>query len=199
MRFDGEALTIFLSTFAMSLPVVVGCKVACLYASGLYSRSWSTFGFEDLSTVLRGVGLGSMLSVLAAASLYKFERFSRSVFVIDAVLLVSAIVVTRLSFRILTRMASRSSGTRQRVLIYGAGARGQMLARELLANHTWERDPVGFVDDDDAKRRLRILGVRVHGPLVLPRSHAARAHGRRGAHQLSPDRQRARSRDPPPV
>ena len=125
VRFDGEALTAFLSTFAMSLPVVVGCKVACLYASGLYSRSWNTFRFEYLSTVLRGVGLGSMLSVLAATSLYKFEGFSRSVFLIDAVLLVSAIVVTRLSLRLLYRMTSRSGTTRQRALIYGTRARGQ--------------------------------------------------------------------------
>ena len=53
---------------------------------------WSTFGLHDLSTVLRGVGSGLVLSVLAVTYLYKFERFSRSVFLIDAVLLTAAIV-----------------------------------------------------------------------------------------------------------
>ncbi len=176
VRFEGEALPVFMSTFALSLPAVLGCKLAALYTSGLYSRSWATFGFHDLSTVLRGVALGSMMSVLAATWLYKFERFSRSVFLIDAVLLTSAIIVTRLSFRILARMAARSGGGRRRVMIYGAGARGQMLVRELLANDAWSLDPVGFLDDNDGMRAKRILGVRVHGSFTsLDKALAAHA------------------------
>jgi UDP-GlcNAc:undecaprenyl-phosphate GlcNAc-1-phosphate transferase len=164
LRFGGDAdLPVFLGTFAMSLPIVVGCKLAALYASGLYSRMWSTFGFHDLSTVLRGVGAGSMLSVLAAAWLYKFEGFSRSVFIIDAVLLTAAIIGTRLSFRWIARIAARGNSRRRRVLIYGAGARGQLLVREMLANPAWQLHPVAFIDDDAMKRSQRILGVPVRG------------------------------------
>jgi len=164
LRFDGDPdLPVFLATFAMSLPIVLGCKLAALYVSGLYSRVWSTFGFHDLSTVLRGVGGGSMLSVLAAAWLYKFVGFSRSVFIIDAVLLTIAIIGTRLSFRLIARIAARGSSRRRRVLIYGAGARGQLLVREMLANPAWRLDPVAFIDDDATKRARRILGVPVRG------------------------------------
>ena len=142
LRFDGDAdLTVFLGTFAMSLPVVLGCKLAALYASGLYSRPWSTFGLHDLATVLRGVGAGSVMSVLAAVWLYKFVGFSRSVFIIDAVLLTIAIVGTRLSFRLIERVAARGSSRRRRVLIYGAGARGQLLVREMLAESCVEARP----------------------------------------------------------
>ena len=80
IRFDGDALATFLPGFAASLPAILGCQLAALYLSGLYSRMWSTFGLHDLSTVLRGVGGGLLLSVLAVTYLYKFERFSRGVF-----------------------------------------------------------------------------------------------------------------------
>ena len=64
LRFEGEDLDNFLPYFTASLPVVLGCKLAALYASGLYQRSWDTFGLRDLTAVVRGVGLGSLLSVL---------------------------------------------------------------------------------------------------------------------------------------
>jgi UDP-GlcNAc:undecaprenyl-phosphate GlcNAc-1-phosphate transferase len=165
IRFDGEALVNFLPSYSASLPAILGCQLAALYLSGLYSRMWSTFGLHDLSTVVRGVTGGLVLSVLSITYVYKFERFSRSVFLIDAVLLMLAILGTRSSFRILGRVAARSNPQKRRVAIYGAGARGQMLAREMLANAAWSRNPVAFVDDARQKRSQRIVGVPVSGCL----------------------------------
>jgi UDP-GlcNAc:undecaprenyl-phosphate GlcNAc-1-phosphate transferase len=165
IRFEGEALATFLPGFSMSLPAILGCQLAALYVSGLYSRMWTTFGLHDVSTVLRGVATGCVLSVLAVTYLYKFERFSRGVFLIDAVLLTAAILATRSSFRIIGRIAARSSPQKKRVAIYGAGARGQLLVREMLANSSWERNPVAFIDDNPAKRAQRILGVAVRGSI----------------------------------
>jgi UDP-GlcNAc:undecaprenyl-phosphate GlcNAc-1-phosphate transferase len=165
IRFDGEELTNFLPSFSASLPAILGCQLAGLYLSGLYSRLWSTFGLHDLSTVIRGVGSGLVLSVLTITYVYKFERFSRSVFIIDAVLLAVAILATRSSFRIMERVAARNSPRKRRIAIYGAGVRGQMLAREMQANPSWERNPVAFVDDDRLKRSQRIVGIPVHGSL----------------------------------
>jgi FlaA1/EpsC-like NDP-sugar epimerase len=126
---------------------------------------WSTFGLHDLSTVIRGVAMGLVLSVLSVTYFYKFERFSRSVFLIDAVLLTVAIVATRSSFRVLGGIAARNSPQKRRVAIYGAGVRGQLLAREMLASDAWERNPVAFVDDDGVMRARRMMGVPVCGTL----------------------------------
>jgi UDP-GlcNAc:undecaprenyl-phosphate GlcNAc-1-phosphate transferase len=164
IRFEGDPdLPVFLRSFAQSLGVVVGCKLAALYVSGLYSRMWSTFGLHDLSTVVRGVAGGSILSVLAITYLYKFAAYSRSVFLIDAVLLTAAIIATRISFRMLNRVAARSSPLKHRVAIYGAGSSGQLLVREMLANDNWRARPIAFVDDDPATHGRRILGVPVRG------------------------------------
>ncbi|PYR51675.1 MAG: hypothetical protein DMF89_05220 [Acidobacteria bacterium] len=162
LRFEGESLSIFGPSFGVSLPVVLGCKLVALYASGLYSRMWSTFGLRDLATAVRGVVGGSVLSVLAVAYAYRFERFSRGVFVIDGALLLLAIVATRTSFRWMAQAFATRNVASRRVLIYGAGANGRMIAREMLENPAMGMTPVAFVDDDPAKVGRHLHGVRVY-------------------------------------
>jgi UDP-GlcNAc:undecaprenyl-phosphate GlcNAc-1-phosphate transferase len=165
LRFEGQDLAIFLPSFTLSLPVVLGVKLLSLYISGLYQRSWETFGLRDLAAVGRGVGLGSVMSVLAVAYLYRFEGFSRGVFILDALLLALAVVATRASFRMMSLVAATRSKRSRRVLVYGAGAFGQMLVREMRANTGWNMNPVGFIDDDPTKAHRWITGVPVRGTL----------------------------------
>jgi UDP-GlcNAc:undecaprenyl-phosphate GlcNAc-1-phosphate transferase len=165
LRFEGEGLDRFLPYFTVSLPVVLGCKLAALYGSGLYQRSWETFGLRDLAAVVRGVGMGSLLSVLTAAYLYRFEGFSRVVFLLDALLLGVAIVATRASFRAMSLVAAVRNKRSRRVLVYGAGQFGQTLVREMRANARWNMNPVAFIDDDPTKLRRWIMGVQVRGTL----------------------------------
>jgi UDP-GlcNAc:undecaprenyl-phosphate GlcNAc-1-phosphate transferase len=165
LRFEGESLDHFLPYFTASLPVVLGCKLASLYGSGLYQRSWETFGLRDVSVVLRGVLMGSLLSVLAAAYFYRLEGFSRVVFMLDALLLTVAIIGTRASFRSMSLIAASRSKRSRRVLVYGAGAYGQMIVREMRANPQWHMNPVAFIDDDPMKAHRWILGVPVRGAL----------------------------------
>lgn len=164
IRFE-EQMGTFIWSFTASLPVLVACQIGALYASGLYARAWSTFGFHDFWPVARGVGFGSMLAVLVITGTYKntpdYILFSRGVWVLEPILLVGAIVLTRLSFRILGRVAAHAGPEKRRVLIYGAGANGQLLVREMLANPSWLRNPVAFIDDDESKH-----GWHLHGVLV---------------------------------
>ena len=165
LRFEGETLDHFLPYFTASLPVVLGCKLASLYGSGLYQRSWETFSLRDMAVVLRGVLAGSVLSVLAAAYFYRFEGFSRVVFIMDALLLTTAIVATRASFRSMSMVAASRSKRSRRVLVYGAGAFGQLIVREMRANPHWSMNPVAFIDDDPTKARRWIMGVPVRGTI----------------------------------
>jgi len=165
LRFEGEALDKFLPYFTASLPVVLGCKLAALYGSGLYQRSWSTFGLRDVAAVLRGIGFGSLLSVLMVVYLYRLVGFSRTVFVLDALLLAAAIVATRASFKTMNLVAVTRHKRNRRVLVYGAGAFGQTLVREMRANPMWRMNPIVFIDDDPAKTHRWIMGVPVRGSL----------------------------------
>jgi UDP-GlcNAc:undecaprenyl-phosphate GlcNAc-1-phosphate transferase len=165
LRFEGEGLDNFLPYFTASLPVVLGCKLAALYASGLYQRAWDTFGLRDVAAALRGVGLGSLFSVLTVAYFYRLVGFSRAVFVLDALLLAIAVMGTRASFRAMNLVASTRNKRSRRVLVYGAGAFGQTLVREMRANRKWNMNPIAFIDDDPMKARRWIVGVPVRGNL----------------------------------
>jgi UDP-GlcNAc:undecaprenyl-phosphate GlcNAc-1-phosphate transferase len=163
IRFEGEAFSTFATYFAASLPIILGCKLTALYVSGLYYRSWETFSLVDLFSVVRGVLGGSLLSVMAVAYLYRFEGFSRAVFVIDAMLLLAAVALSRASFRLIGDTANVRRTQSRRVAVYGAGAGGHLLVREMRVNRMWNLQPVAFLDDDLLKRNLLILGVPVRG------------------------------------
>jgi UDP-GlcNAc:undecaprenyl-phosphate/decaprenyl-phosphate GlcNAc-1-phosphate transferase len=165
LRFEGASLDPFLQYFLSTLPIVLGCKLAALLGSGLYQRSWETFGLRDLTTVVRGVGIGSLLTVAASYYLYRGEGSSRVVFVLDALLLGAAIIATRVSFQAMNLVASSRNKKSRRVLVYGAGGYGRLLVREMRANSAWRMNPIGFIDDDPLKAHRWIVGVPVHGAL----------------------------------
>ena len=167
LRFEGEAFYKFLPYFMASLPIVLGCKLAALYASGLYQRSWDTFGLRDLTVVGRGVAVGSLLSVAAAFYFYREMGASRVVFVLDAIVLAIAISATRVSFRAMNLAAATRNKRSRRVIVYGAGNFGRMLVREMRANTAWNMNPVAFIDDDAAKVHRWIVGVPVRGSIDL--------------------------------
>jgi UDP-GlcNAc:undecaprenyl-phosphate GlcNAc-1-phosphate transferase len=160
---SGERLDRFLPFFTSSLPVVMACKLGALYGSGLYQRSWGTFGLRDVAAVGRAVGMGSLLAVLLEAYVFGLVGFSRGVFLIDALLLAVAIIASRVSFRAMNMIASTRNKRSSRVLVYGAGAYGQLLVREMRANAQWNLNPVAFIDDDPMKAHKWIVGVPVRG------------------------------------
>ena len=109
--------------------------------------------------------MGSLLSVLTAAYLYRLEGFSRAVFALDALLLSVAIVATRGSFQIMSLVAASKNKRSRRVLVYGAGSFSQTLVREMRANSKWGMNPIVFLDDDPMKLHRWIEGVPVRGTL----------------------------------
>jgi UDP-GlcNAc:undecaprenyl-phosphate/decaprenyl-phosphate GlcNAc-1-phosphate transferase len=163
VRFEGQQLEVFLPSFTASLPAVLGCKLLALHLSGAYSRLWGTFSMRDLFALLRGVVLGSAGSVLLAAYVYRFERFSRGVFLIDAALLTLVLLAVRVSFRAMGEAVTIRNPRANRTLIYGAGSAGQLLVREMRANAEWDLHPVAFLDDDAAKHKRMLMGIPIRG------------------------------------
>jgi FlaA1/EpsC-like NDP-sugar epimerase len=103
--------------------------------------------------------------VAAAFYLYREVPTSRAVFVFDAILLATAIVATRVSFRMMNLAAATRNKRSRRVLVYGAGNFGRLLVREMRANTAWNMNPVAFIDDDAAKVHRWIVGVPVRGSI----------------------------------
>jgi UDP-GlcNAc:undecaprenyl-phosphate GlcNAc-1-phosphate transferase len=165
IRFDQAEFTFFFPTFLASLPVVIACKIVSLRLAGVYGGFWKCFGRSEVVPVLKGVGLGSVMAVLLVAFLYRFERMSRSVFLIDGLVFGVLLVGSRMWFPLLPAAGNGSRRVSHKAVAYGAGDAGEMLARELFSNPSHTYQLVAFVDDDAFKHGRRIHGVSVVGGL----------------------------------
>ena len=149
--------------FRNTLPLLIVLKLFAFLAAGVYRGIWRYTSVSDLITFAKGVIAGSMLSILATLLLYRFENFSRTVFIVDGFILLFAIVGSRLAFRVFREMLPIPFSTDgQRVLIYGAGDGGEMVLRELRNNSELMYQPVAFVDDDPLKKGKMINGLPVY-------------------------------------
>ena len=147
--------------FLRTLPLLIVLKLFALLAAGVYRGLWRYTSITDLITFTKGVAAGSVLSVIAVLLLYRFENFSRAVFILDGLILLSAVVGSRLAFRLFREILPVSQEGR-RVLIYGAGDGGEMVLRELRNNPRWNYMPIGFIDDDPLKKDKVINGLKVY-------------------------------------
>jgi UDP-GlcNAc:undecaprenyl-phosphate GlcNAc-1-phosphate transferase len=150
------------SLFVSTLPLLIVLKLAAFLLVGVYRGIWRYTSIGDFITFAKGVILGSGLCVLAILLLYRFQNFSRAVFVVDSLILLLTLVGSRMAFRLIRQvlpMPGSSDG--KRVLIYGAGDGGEMVYRELRNNPEWQYIPVGFLDDDPLKQDKVIHGLRV--------------------------------------
>ncbi|MBU0595325.1 polysaccharide biosynthesis protein [Candidatus Bipolaricaulota bacterium] len=174
LRFDGAipAPSVGLLYWALGLAMVI--KVTVFFPFRLYQFSWRHVGIRELVNVAVACLVGS--AILAAAILLLrgvlgFERFPRSVLIIDAAICFILIGSLRLSGR-LARIGSGRKGQRagQLVLIIGAGEAGAQLVRAIQEEDPPMYLPVGFVDDDPRKAGQLVYGVRVLGARAdLPR------------------------------
>ena len=148
--------------FRNTLPMLIVLKLFAFLVSGIYRGIWRYTSVPDLITFVKGVIAGSMLSILAVLLIYRFQNFSRAVFILDGFILLFAVVSSRLAFRVLREILPvQFSLEGRRVLIYGAGDGGEMVLRELRNNSDWKYQPVGFIDDDPLKKGKIINGLQV--------------------------------------
>jgi UDP-GlcNAc:undecaprenyl-phosphate/decaprenyl-phosphate GlcNAc-1-phosphate transferase len=167
LRFDGAIVPAYYHLFVKSLPLVIVIQLGAFLALGLYDGLWRYTSIDDLSRQLRAVLGAWIASTLAIVFVFRLENVSRSVLVMDGIILTIGISGTRISFRLLRSWAARfqSPAAGKRVLIYGAGDGGELLLRELIQNRELGLTAIGFVDDDPQKEGRVIHGVRVLGPL----------------------------------
>jgi len=164
-RFSPLQFAEFLRPFATSFPLVIACQIAGLALAGKYRHVSRSIGAPDLLVIGKGIGIGVAGSVLLMLGIYRFERFSRLVFAIDAGVLMFLRVAARLAATSVDEHLRNRRGRGRPVLVYGAGVGGALLVRMLLEDSSLGLFPVGFLDDDPAKRRLRLEGVPVLGAL----------------------------------
>ena len=150
--------------FIKTLPILIVVKLFSFLAVGVYRGIWRYTSLNDLVTFSKGVVISSVVCVLTILLLYRFQGYSRTVFVVDALLLLVALGSSRMAFRLFRKiLPNPTNGDQRNVLIYGAGDGGEMILRELVNNPEWNYNPIGFVDDDPMKTNKLIHGLKVFG------------------------------------
>ena len=162
LRFEGTLPGEYEARILQSLPVLLAVKVSCFAGFGLYRGVWRYLGLEDLIAVVKAVTWGSILSSLALLYVWRFEGYSRAVFIIDWMLTLLAVSGARMAERLLDAWIARAAAQGTPVLLVGAGDTGERVLRSLRYDAR-QRRPVAFLDDDLGKQGTRIHGVEVLG------------------------------------
>src|SRR5215218_9503654 len=84
--------------FIRTLPVLVFLKMSVFLVMGVYRGLWRYTGMSDLIVFGKAVVLSSVASLLVLLFAFRFEGFSRKVFVIDAVLMFLLLAGSRVAF-----------------------------------------------------------------------------------------------------
>ncbi|HMA66384.1 MAG TPA: hypothetical protein VKO20_01060, partial [Desulfosalsimonadaceae bacterium] len=162
LRFEGSIGPNF-KFFLKSLPILFAAQIFSLFVFGVYQRLWQGSRLTDLSVYVKAVTSGTVASMLILLFLYRFQSFSRAVFVIYWGLMLSFLLFSRFFFRMLDEWICIGSRNGTPVLVYGAGTGGQMLVREIESNTGLGLTIVGFIDDDPHKKGKRFYGYPVFG------------------------------------
>jgi UDP-GlcNAc:undecaprenyl-phosphate GlcNAc-1-phosphate transferase len=164
VKFGAFSVSTAWTLFLRTLPILLFVKMATFLVLGIYRGIWRYTSVDDLVIFARAVAVSSIISVIAILMAFRFQGYSRTVFVLDALLMFMLLAGSRLAFRLFRQVlpVSERLGGR-RVLIYGAGDGGELLLRELQNNPAWLYSPVGFLDDDPAKAGKLIHGLKVFG------------------------------------
>jgi FlaA1/EpsC-like NDP-sugar epimerase len=174
LRFDSGIPDRYADLLRDTIAFVVLGKLILFALFGLYHKLWRFVDQRDFEAIVRAVIAASLVLV---GTLFLLSPGNtdppRGVIALDFLLTLALVAGTRFLVRALMERPSRGflarRGARE-VLIVGAGNGGQLVAAELRRNPELGNQPVGFVDDDPRKQRMRVAGLKVLGTTdELPR------------------------------
>ncbi|OZI13488.1 hypothetical protein CEW92_01250 [Bacillaceae bacterium SAS-127] len=153
----------YLSILAIIAGLVCSYQVFAL-KSHLYKKAWSFASIRELIVLLQAITL-SVISIMAIDFIMT-QQVNPRLYVVIWMALMLFIGGSRFSIRVLRDTVFLPNKNKKRTLIVGAGAAGVMVVRQLQREADIDLLPVAFVDDDQRKHRLEILGVPVVGSIA---------------------------------
>ncbi len=181
IRFDFNIPVEFWHPLKRILPLILIIKILCFYYFDLYRGMWRYTSIIDLFNVIKASTISLLVIISFILFSTRFERFSRSVFIIDwcfTVLFISGLrLIVRFYFERFGKDESwtdsfhafiknafiKRKDKSKNLLIIGAGDCGEKIFREIRDNAGLLYNVVGFLDDNPVKAGKKIHGVSVLG------------------------------------
>lgn len=129
---------------------------------GIYRRRYVPGSFDEAQALASTTVLTGCTLLVLAFSAQELVVPRSTPFVATAIAL-STVLAARFVLRAYTSGRRQASPDAERVIVFGAGAAGSQLIRQMRSDKSSRFLPVALIDDDPAKRQLRIHGVRVRG------------------------------------
>jgi FlaA1/EpsC-like NDP-sugar epimerase len=186
LRFDAAFPDRYEDLLSSTIGWVVPLSLVSLAAVGAYQRLWTFVGQREYEAVVKSVVATTLVVVGAIALLHPVQTpptliFRHNVFHLQSTAVtlpagvIALFVLLTLAFLLGTRLAVHmavegrartfrvAKGARD-VLIVGGGQGGRLVVRELARNPQLLMRPVGFVDDDPRKQKIKDeYGLKVLG------------------------------------
>ena len=163
LRLDTPDFGAYSTVFLKTLPVMIICCLLAFWFGGIYRQ---LLRFANASTARLIVGYTFVASITAYLSimlLFSKPYPPRSVPLIFFLVFSLFSGIQRFAWKIIVEYrVSLVKSEKEKCVIYGAGAGGELFARHFLSNPYFPYDPVGFIDDD-----LNKTGRTIHGLKIL--------------------------------
>ncbi len=143
--------------------LIAGFQLGAGYVFGLYLGRWRTGSFDEVSALAKAAAVVSGSIVVLGLAVPAVRMVPTSVGLASAPLALLAMAGVRYVRRVHADRLLRPRSATRRVVVFGAGEGGAQALRAMLRNPDSPYLPVVLLDDDPAKRNLRILGVPVVG------------------------------------
>jgi UDP-GlcNAc:undecaprenyl-phosphate/decaprenyl-phosphate GlcNAc-1-phosphate transferase len=152
--------------FRNQFVIIMLCCFASFLLFGYYRALWRYISLDAIGKYVKGVTVGALSSYFALAFFEPSLALPPRHFIIFWLFLLVLVTASRLLFNFYAtyqkRELTRLSGG-ERVLIYGAGDRGEVALNSLIKEDIIDYRPIGFIDDNPAKYRKEILGYSIMG------------------------------------
>ncbi len=178
LRYENSIPDAAMADLPWMLALAGTAQLAAGWSQGLYAGRWRVGSFEEMFALLRAVVIASTLLFLVNIPLSP-RPIPLSACITQAVLTVLLCAAARWTWRLAYEHTLRPDGSDlTRVVVVGAGLAGTQLVDSFMRNPAGRYLPVALLDDDPAKRNLRLSGVPVLGTTdavceVAQRTHAS--------------------------
>jgi FlaA1/EpsC-like NDP-sugar epimerase len=161
LRFDFSVESAEWKNFTLTLPLLLLFRCAAFLLFGLHRRPLRDACSFDLLPICAAVALGSAVFAIVVKLVVPSLLFSRSVLLIDWLLLQALLVGFFCSFEIYRRLVNHGKRGRRRALVVGDGAILLQVLREMQSSNRW--NPVGLVCPDRGRVGEKLRGITIRG------------------------------------